>query len=334
MVRHSFVVLLSACAAEPAPDVDAGAMQPPPPPGSGYHVQGNTIVGGDGAPHRFHGMSRPSLEWDPAGDHLGLADYQRIAGWGANVVRLPLAQSFWLADSKYYDAGYRARVDQNVAWANTAGLDVILDLHRSDRGDPTTWPAAERMADTRSIELWAEVAARYRDNPRVLFELYNEPHDVAWPVWRDGGPSGDGFTVGGMQQLYDAVRGAGADQVVIVGGVDFAYDLRGVPQYRLAGDNIAYASHPYLPYAEKVASQWPAYWGFLAATDPIVLTEFGDVSGSCESDYYAAAISYAESNGASWIGWAWYPSGCAFPSLISDWSGTPTQAGQVVRDAL
>jgi hypothetical protein len=331
MPRLALALSMSACAADP---YVVDAPSPPPATGSGYYVQANTVYNADGTPHVFRGVSRPSLEWDPAGDSLSAADHQRIASWGANVVRIPLTQSFWLADSAYHDASYRARIDQNVAWANAAGLDVILDLHRSDRGDRTLWPQQQRMADQRSVQFWSEVAAGYRNNPRVLFELYNEPHDVSWPVWRDGGASGDGFQVAGMQQLYDAVRAAGANNLVIAGGLDFAYDLRGVPQYRLAGNNIVYASHPYRPYATKVPSQWPMYWGFLADTDPIVLTEFGDVSGNCSADYNSSVIAYAEQHGVSWIGWAWYPSNCAFPSLIADWSGAPTVAGQVVHDAL
>jgi hypothetical protein len=333
-MKFSVIAMLAcACAADPIPPAAPDATHPMP-PGPGYTVRGNTVYDGAGNPHRFRGVSRPSLEWSPDGDHLGEDDYLRIASWGSNVVRIPLAQSYWLSDSAMYDAGYATRIDQNVAWANAAGLDVILDLHRSDRGDPNGAPAQQRMADRRSVELWREVAGRYRDNPRVLFELYNEPHDVSWDVWRDGGDSGDGFVVAGMQELYDAVRGTGADNVVIVGGLDFAYDLRGVTDHALAGTNLAYATHPYHPYPTKEPSQWPTYWGFLTAQAPVIATEFGDISGACSGDYNATLIVYAEAHDASWIGWAWYPASCSFPSLIADWSGTPTAAGVAVRTAL
>jgi hypothetical protein len=38
--------------------------------------------------------------------------------------------------------------------------------------------------------------------------------------------------------------------------------------------------------------------------------------------------------GVSWTGWAWYVKDCSFPSLISDWNGTPTAAGAVLQTAL
>jgi endoglucanase len=306
----------------------------PIPTGPGYTVQGNKIYAGNGALHRFRGVSRPSLEWSSSGEKLEQADYAKIASWGANVVRLPLSQSFWLADSAHYDAGYRTRIDQNVGWATAAGLDVILDLHRSDRGSASTAPSQQRMADRRSLEFWKQVATKFRNHPRVLFELYNEPHDVGWDVWLRGGPSGDGFTVAGMQQLYDAIRSTGANNLIIVGGLDFAYDLRGLPEYAIDGHNVLYATHPYRPYPTKAPSEWPTYWGFLADTNAIIITEFGDISGSCAADFNAAVIDYAEAHAVSWIGWAWYPAACSFPSLIADWSGTPTLAGRAVRDAL
>ena len=53
-----------------------------------------------------------------------------------------------------------------------------------------------------------------------------------------------------MQELYDVVRtrdGAGADNVVIAGGIGWAFDLSGVASHRIQGYNIMYATHPYYP---------------------------------------------------------------------------------------
>ena len=50
------------------------------------------------------------------------------------------------------------------------------------------------MADQNSVTFWAEVANKYKGDGRVIFELYNEPRDVTWEVWQNGGDSGDAFT--------------------------------------------------------------------------------------------------------------------------------------------
>jgi hypothetical protein len=318
--------------AAPPVTPEGGAGTPPIAPG-GYYVEGPKIYDAMGRPHVFHGLDRPSLEWNWSGEKLSMDDYRLMASWKANVVRLSLNQGFWLPGSAVYAAGYERIVEQNVASIEAAGMDVILDLHWSDRGNLASTPAQQKMADQNSVTFWRAVAEKFKGDGRVIFELYNEPHDVTWDVWKNGGPSGDGFTVAGMQALYDAVRDAGAHNLVIIGGLRHAFDLSGVPQNRIKGYNIAYASHPY-NFTDKQPATWNTAWGFLAATDPIIITEFGDTTGSCGTTYYSQLIEYANARQLSWTGWAWYVSGCAFPSLISDWGGTPTAAGLVAKNAL
>jgi aryl-phospho-beta-D-glucosidase BglC (GH1 family) len=220
-----------------------------------------------------------------------------------------------------------------VQWAEQAGLDVILDLHWSDQGDFTVMPAQQLMADAHSLEFWGEVAARYKGDGRVFFELYNEPHDVSTSVWLSGGSAGSYMAVG-MQQLHDAVRAAGADNPVICGGLDWGYDLSFVATSPVQGYNVLYATHPYNNSSERQPSQWEQRWGFLTATAPVVITEFGDGTGSCSSDWDKELIAYADQRRASWTAWAWYKADCKFPALLTDWSGTTTNEGAVVKGAL
>jgi hypothetical protein len=187
------------------------------------------------------------------------------------------------------------------------------------------------MADSNSVTFWTSVAAKYKDDGHVLFELYNEPHDVSWETWRDGGDSGDGFTTAGMQDLYEAVRGTGANNLVLIGGLDFAYNLQGVPAHRVSGFNIVYVSHPY-DYPGKQPGDWENGWGFLASTDPLMITEFG--SFDCSTGYVSQMIPYMDGKQVSWTAWAWYPGGCGFPSVIQDWNGTPSAPGNVIKQAL
>lgn len=299
---------------------------------NGYYVLGNTIYDASNQPHVLHGMARPSMEWSAAGEHIGSADFQIMKSWGARIVRLALNQDYWLSGAAKHNGAYQGNIDQAVQQARSLGLDVILDLHWSDKGDLQNGnPGQQRMADQNSITFWSEVASKYKGDGRVLFELYNEPHDVPWDVWQSGGNSGDGFNAVGMQQLYDAVRATGAENLVFIGGLDFAFDLSGVPAHRVQGYNIVYASHPY-DYANKQPASWDKAWGFLAATDPVALTEFG--SFNCSTGYYSQLIQAADAKKVSWTAWAWYPGGCGFPSIINDWTGTPSEPGKIVKAAL
>lgn len=82
-----------------------------------------------------------------------------------------------------------------------------------------------------------------------------------YQCWRSGGPqcrilSSERVTdaghqvvyqLYGMQQLLDAVRGTGAGNLVLVAGLDWAYNLAPVLQgYAIHGTNIAYDTHMYV----------------------------------------------------------------------------------------
>lgn len=280
---------------------------------TGYTVTGNKIYDPNGKQVLIRGVDRPSFEWNAIGEHASLADYTLMKGWGANVVRVSLNQDFWLNTP-----AYATTIDQQITWITTLGMGVILDLHWNNGGQ-------QNMADRRSITFWNAVATRYKSQPWVMFELYNEPHDVSWSQWLNG----DG-TYAGMQEMYAAVRGAGANNVVIVCGLNWAFDLSGVSTgYAVVGSNIAYASHPY-DYAGKQVADWPAAFGNLAASSPVILTEFGQYCST--GTYVADLLTYAETKGIHWTAWAWYVSGCAFPSIISDWNGTPVPGiGELIK---
>ncbi len=315
----------------------ATAAAHPAAPG-GYYVNGNSVCTADGRVHRLHGVDRPSLEWTSGGENLSRSDFRLMASWNANVVRIALNQDFWIAESPQFDPSYAGMVDSAVGWAEAEGLDVILDLHWSDRGvlgscSPVDG-CQQEMPDANSITFWTQVATRYRNDGRVMFELYNEPHGVLWSVWKSGGVTSAGWQAVGMQQLYDTVRATGAQNLVLIGGLNWAYDLSGVTANRIDGYNIVYASHPYNS-PDRRPSTWDRSWGFLTETDPVILTEFGDPSSAtCATDYTAALIQYADAHATNWTAWAWFPGGCSFPAIINDWSGTPSAMGQVVRAAL
>jgi aryl-phospho-beta-D-glucosidase BglC (GH1 family) len=336
---------------------DGGILRAP----GGYYVAGNTVYDTADNPHLFRGLDRPSMEWDSAGN-ITEADYLNMSQlWNANVVRLTLNQDYWLEDpnNPNYDPHYQNLVDQQVKWAEQYGMDIILDLHWSDQGDyskgcPSNCTdgcnCQQCMADAHSVIFWQQVATKYKGDGHVLFELYNEPFKIPWGVWLNGGQSvgctnnggstPQSFTVVGMQQLYNTVRATGAENLVIIGGLNWAYDLTGVPGNRVQGHNIIYNTHPYSSKCGGRTNQnactpanYDAEFGFLAATDPIIATEFGD--SDCSAGFYQTFTQYAQSKGIHWTGWAYFVGGCGFPSLISDDNGTPIEgSGTTVQAAL
>ena len=312
-------------------------------------VDGNKLLtAADGKPVLLRGVNIPSLEFSNRGDHLREALDVALNQWRANVIRLPMAQDRWYgrARGKPWEpvptdggAGYRSLVDQTVEAAASKRTYVILDLHWVGAGkwaDQGGRPAQYRMADTLSLRFWKDVATRYKNHPNVLFELFNEPYEISWEVWLNGGKVSQEFDhqpytfqAVGMQALYDSGRGTGAENVVVVNGIEWGYDLTGVLNgYAVRGTNIIYGTHPY-PHKNR---DWDRHFGAVGEKHPVLMGEFGGDKPEHVSEYAPALLNYAGQRGLHWTAWALNP-GCA-PVLIQDWNFKPSPFGEVVKQTL
>lgn len=317
----------------------------------------------EGEPFSFHGVNRHSLEWGRhnwggcGGDgHFTGADFDKIAAWGVTAVRFPLSQANWLGRRCDPEA-YAKLVDDAVVQANARGMYAILDLHWSDAEgrapcDQGCKSGQQPMPDRDSISFWDQVSARYADNPGVMFNLYNEPHDVSWSCWRDGGctlfsstPDPETgrpvrYQAVGMQQLYDVVRSNASSNIIIIGGTDWAYDLSGIANgYAIKGDNILYDTHIYVQWHNR-RSDWDRHFGYLTATHPVCALEFGSIDCSAHItkkliDYFDAPLG-VPANRMSWTIWSWnVPGECSQPTVIADWDGTPLpEQGSLIHETL
>jgi hypothetical protein len=253
-------------------------------------------------------------------------------------------QDFWLEGATQYDPNYQNLIDQQVQWITSLGMGVILDLHWSDCGDLGISKSCQQpMADQNSQTFWTQVASKYANNSAVMFELYNEPMNIPWSVWLNGGSvSANGgccangaqsYNAVGMQQLYNTIRATGAHNLIVIGGINWAFDLSGVSNgYAVNGFNIVYNTHPY-DYGGKQPSDWDNAFGNLANTQPVMATEFGQY---CNNDGYVQNfVNYASGKKMAWTAWAWYPANCNFPSIITDWNGTPDPTiGTIIQSLL
>lgn len=302
------------------------------PSAKGYTAQGTRILGPDGAPFVPRGVNRNSLESSVDGWYWDWGDALAIADWGANIVRVPLSQQFWLAESCDYSPRYRDNVDKAVRLITNAGMVALLDLHHSSRGATCGVNARQKMADELSVEFWREVAARYGGRADVAFDLYNEPRYIPAQVWRDGGVI-DGWTAVGMQDLYDAVRSTGARNLVFVEGTGWSIDLRPAAALPLDGYGIVFAPHAYNDGEETLSPYVDPLISPVASDHPVVIGEFG--SNVQSGSHNQQVIDYAEARGFGWIAWAWLGGDGTRWELFKEWrSYEPTPAGLPVREAL
>jgi endoglucanase len=310
-------------------------------------------------------------------------DAANIAAWKVNTVRIPLNQDCWLGDeglphsdgTALTAAGYRQAVTDWVALLHRHGLAVILDLHWGS-GPDVHWPngtddGQKAMADDRSDEFWASVAATFRGDSSVMFDAFNEPYsryddggtlafDLTWDCWLSGGCqapvendadgqlSGRTYTTTGMQALVEAIRGAGATQPILLAGRDYANDLGAWLSHRpadgdpttTADDQLAASFHNYPGQACETAACWDAQIAPVAAQVPVVTTEFAQ--NDCRDAHVKSYMDWADQHGVGYLMWQWVlPDGpvvcgeASAYSLIADPEGTPrAPLGTALRDHL
>lgn len=319
-----------------------------------YTVQGQTILDARGQPYIFHGVARDGLEFACQGDDYLTSHYLALLGspvvgvsgtfWDSNTVRLPLSETFWLhGESRQHctPQSYQILVRRTVDTLLLLHLNVIIDLQWSDAGGQSSG-GAWQLPDEDSVLFWQQMAKLYGGYPAVLFELYNEPHPYPstgdpWGCWRAGcqvvnDDSNDfychcrlslSYHAVGMQTLVDTVRQAGARNLVLAGGLNWGYDLSGLPQYALSGSNIVYDTHPYPYQGKSTSADWETSFGQISVTYPVISAESGEYD--CQASFLQRLIPYLDTHHISWIGWAWYAQGsaCSFPQLVSDYTGTP-----------
>ncbi len=316
-------------------------------------VVGTQILNSRGEPVRLRGVNTACLEWTSDGEgHILDTVKTAIVDWKVNHIRLPLAQDRWFGKApEQNDDGqaYRALVKQVVDYTAAHGCYIIIDLHWSDAGQWGSQIGQHVMPDKNTAAFWKDFATRYKNHPAVIFDLYNEPHDVSWDIWLNGGTVTDRdrrwreprtYEAVGMQPLLDVVRATGAKNLVVVGGIDWAYDLSGILDGRQLsdphGNGVIYACHAY-PFKGDTVEEWIAKMQKATKEFPVLVGEFGAESrgrGYTSGEHWVRLVLKAlEENGWHWSAWDLHPS--AGPRLISDWNYTPTPGfGVWVKHAL
>ena len=167
----------------------------------------------------LRGVNVPGYEWDSEGDHDLKSIRTAIDEWHANAIRLPVNQDRWFGKApEQVDGGkaYRALIDAAEQEASSRGAYIFVDLHWNDQAEWGHNIGQHSMPDDYSAIFWKDAAAHFKNNPGVLFDLYNEPHDVSWHVWQNGGTVTDRpnrsdmiaktYHTPEMQTLLDVVR--------------------------------------------------------------------------------------------------------------------------------
>ena len=177
-------------------------------------------------------------------------------------------------------------------------------------------PGAKPMPDAaQSVPFWTSVARAFRGNDAVIFDLFNEPFPQAaagsegagWQCWLRGGSAcqGIGYPAAGMQRLVNAVRSAGANNVIMLGGIGWANDLTQWLRYEPfdPDHNLAASWHSYNFNSCVTASCWDRQVAPLIAKVPVIVGEMGE--NDCADTYINSLMKWLDARSASYLAWAW-----------------------------
>lgn len=198
-------------------------------------------------------------------------DFDWIAEWGFDFVRLPLSYRCWTQEDDFSNLHEPTlkEIDAAVAMGKSHNIHVNLNFHRAP-GYCVNAPAEPLDLWTSEVALdafarqWAHFAQRYRGIPssQLSFDLLNEPpHDLAAATYAR--------VVG---RLVEAIRAEDPDRLIIADGL--AHGNVPVPAlvpFRVAQSTRGYApmriSHHRASWVQESGSlewdtpQWPLIEG-------------------------------------------------------------------------
>jgi chitinase len=336
-------------------------------------TQGNQIVDEAGTPVRIAAVNWFGMETTRfAPDGLHARNWRemmdQMVELGFNAIRLPFSAQAVQEGGTPTSINYALNpdlaglsplqiMDRIVDYAGDIGLRILLDHHRSAAGDGPNgnglWYDG-RFTEARWIDMWEDLAARYRGDPTVIgADLSNEPHAATWAQWASA-----------AERAGNAVLAANPDWLVVVEGVAahqgeyywWGGNLMGArdrPVVLSAPDKLVYSPHDYpnsvyaqpFFYAPDFPANLPALfdkmWGYLwrEGTAPVLIGELGSrLEDPKDLAWLDAIVSYMSGDlnndgtqdradlGPSFAWWSWNPnSGDTGGILANDWR-TPITA--------
>jgi len=223
-----------------------------------------------------------------------------IRRFGADLVRFQVSQAALDPKSEGYDPDYRDEVLAAVAETRGAGYNVLISMQWHGQAGPSDSKGLPTAGTRRA---WRTLAEDLGNDRGILFEIFNEPPGnprtpAEWVPWQKS-----------MQATVNALRRAGAQNVLLVPGMQYSRYLEGAPSIDDPLDQLGYAVHPYLGRHEQTRAQWEKKWGDFALTHPVMATEWNAESGGsyCRPEMPAQAealLDYLAEQRIGLVAWA------------------------------
>jgi endoglucanase len=220
-----------------------------------------------------------------------------------------------------FNAAEQTRLTTTTNNLLAKGAAVVLDPHNYARyGTALIGSASVPNADF--ADFWGRLATLYKSNPRVVFGLMNEPHDMSTEQW-----------VGAANAAIAAIRATGATNLIIVpgngwdGAHSWSQNWYGTAnstvmlQIKDPGNNYAYEVHQYLD--DNSSGSSPNCTSATAGSERLAgFTNWlkangkrgflGEFNGGRSATCLAALddmFKHMEANSSVWLGWTFWAAG-------------------------
>ncbi len=296
-------------------------------------VRGTRFVAPPGDTVMFRGVALADPDKIEAQGHWNKSLFARVKDMGATVVRIPVHPIAWRERTP---GKYLQLLDQAVEWCTELGIYVMIDWHSIGNlkmglfQDP-----AYNTTEQETYEFWRTIARHFKGhNTPAFYELFNEPTlyngelgRMSWSEWKQIN-----------ENMISLIRAFDREKIILVAGLDWAYDLTPILIEPIEAEGIGYVSHPYPHKRTKpFEPKWEENFGFAAGRYPVVVTEFSFTLGkgglADNAEYGAAIINYLEAKGISWVAWIFDPDW--YPRLFESWTTYKlTEAGEFFKQAM
>jgi len=283
-------------------------------PSGALHVRGVRVYDASGKQFISYGVTLAGLAYPSYATLMPAEEAAIVASattWCANTVRLQVGQDLLVgADGKHFSQTFMNAVATEVTLAEKYGLAVVLNPQTEAFGGEPAPTAA-------TIAFWQVMANAYGHDPKVIFDVFNEPRTVVgtcdtpsnWQLWQRGGVY-KGKRYLGEQQLVSSVRGADkAPNLIWV--EPSCGSFQSLRTHLLTGTDIVYSMHhptgpPHSP------GTWDSDYGFLLENNiaPVVEGEWTNYSssrGECWADAPVAVpryLAWLTRHGIGMSGWS------------------------------
>ncbi|MFH1778909.1 MAG: cellulase family glycosylhydrolase [Candidatus Omnitrophota bacterium] len=233
-------------------------------------------------------------------------DIEEIVDLGFNHVRVPFHYNLFISEDNpgvWKEGGFKI-LDDLIDWCGKYGLYVILDMHCAPGGQtganiddsiddhPKLW--SDVLNQQKTIEVWREVAKRYKDNTTLIgYDLLNEPIATKFSEYNN-----EKDLVPLYKAIVSAIREVDNNHIIFLEGSNWATNFKKFPEP--FDSNIVYSFHRYGGKVDKHGVQ-----PYLSLAKKHNVPLWCGETGENNNQWHFAITQLLEDYNIGWCFWPW-----------------------------